>query len=66
MTVDEGREVIYTVAVGIQGAAEWSRSGGQGESSRAKERCYGTCGKTGRNTRTCQIVVATSSEEYND
>jgi hypothetical protein len=66
MTVDEGREAINQIDVDAQVAAESSRSGGRGESARGKERRCGTCGKTGHNTRTCQIVVAISKEEYSD
>jgi hypothetical protein len=66
MTVDEGRDAIDQKDVGTQVRAESSRSGGQGGSVRPKERRCGTCGKTGHNARTCQIVIETSGEEYSD
>ncbi|KAH7463475.1 hypothetical protein FOMA001_g18107 [Fusarium oxysporum f. sp. matthiolae] len=66
MTLEEGRKAIGQKDVDAQGVAESSRSGGQGGSVRVKERRCGTCGKTGHNTRTCQIVVVMSGEEYSD
>ena len=66
MTVDKGREAIDQVAVNTQGVAESSRSGGRGESARAKERHCGICGKIGYNIRTYQIVVAMSREEHSE
>jgi hypothetical protein len=66
MTLEEGRKAIGQKDVDAQGVAESSRSGGQGGSIRVKERRCGTCGKTGHNTRTCQIVVVMSGEEYSD
>ncbi|KAM6513396.1 hypothetical protein FALCPG4_18944 [Fusarium falciforme] len=66
MTLEEGREAVGQKEVNAQAVAESSRSGGQGGSARVKERRCGTCGKTGHNTRTCQIVVVMSGEEYSD
>jgi hypothetical protein len=62
MTVDEGREAIDQMDVDAQVGGESSRSGGQGRSAQAKERRCGSCGKTGHNARTCQIVVAVCKE----
>ncbi|KAJ0126537.1 Frequency clock protein [Fusarium oxysporum f. sp. albedinis] len=66
MTVEEGRQVIDQTDVDAQAVAGPSRSGGQGEPARMKERHCGACGKTGHNARTCQIVVAMTLEEYSD
>ncbi|KAM6508252.1 hypothetical protein FALCPG4_18988 [Fusarium falciforme] len=66
MTLEDGREAVSQKEVNAQAVAESSRSGGQGGSARVKERRCGTCGKTGHNTRTCQIVVVMSGEEYSD
>jgi hypothetical protein len=62
MTVDEGREAIDQMDVDAQVGGKSSRSGGQGRSAQAKERRCGSCGKTGHNARTCQIVVAVCKE----
>jgi hypothetical protein len=62
MTVDEGREAIDQMDVDAQVGGESSRIGGQGRSAQAKERRCGSCGKTGHNARTCQIVVAVCKE----
>jgi hypothetical protein len=66
MTVEEGRRAIDQVDGDTQVVAESSIGGGQEGSARAKERRCGTCGKTGHNKRTCQIVVAISREEYSN
>ncbi|RKK11087.1 hypothetical protein BFJ65_g15079 [Fusarium oxysporum f. sp. cepae] len=66
MTVGEGRDAIDQKDVDAQMVAELSRSGGRGRSELARERRCRTCGKTGHNTRTCQIVVRISEEEYSD
>jgi hypothetical protein len=62
MTVDEGREAIDQMDVDAQVGGESSRIGGPGRSAQAKERRCGSCGKTGHNARTCQIVVAVCKE----
>ena len=66
MALDEGRQAIDQINIDRPVVAKSSRSGGQGESARAKERRCGTCGKTGHNTRTCQIFVAISGEDDSD
>jgi hypothetical protein len=66
MTLEEGRDAVGQKEVNAQAVAELSRSGGQGGSARVKERRCRTCGKTGHNTRTCQIIVVMSGEEYRD
>lgn len=66
MTVDEGRQAVDQREVDAQVAAESSRSGGQGRSSRPGVRHCGVCGKPGHNARTCQVVLETSGEEYSD
>jgi hypothetical protein len=66
MTLQEGRALIDQADVDTQVVTESSKSGGQGSSAREQERHCGTCGKTGHNTRTCQIVVAMDGEEYSD
>jgi len=66
MTVGNGRDVIDQKDVDAQMVAELSRSGGRGRSELARKRRCRTCGKTGHNTRTCQIVVRISEEEYSD
>jgi hypothetical protein len=62
MTVDEGREATDQMDVDAQVGGESSRSGGQGRSAQTKERRCRSCGKTGHNARTCQIVVAVCKE----
>jgi hypothetical protein len=66
MTVSEGMGVIDQKDIDAQIVAELSRSSGRGRSALARERRCRTCGKTGHNTRTCQIVVLISEEEYSD
>jgi len=66
MTVDEGRQAIDQMDVNVQVVAELSRSGGQGRSARPRERRCGICGKPGHNSRTCQVVIETSGEEYSN
>jgi hypothetical protein len=66
MTVEEGRQAINQVDSGTKVVAESSRGGVQEGSARAKERHYGTCGKTGHNARRCQIVVTVSEGEHSD
>jgi hypothetical protein len=66
MTVGEGRDVIDQKDVDAQMVAELSRSGGRGRSELARDRRCRACGKTGHNTRTCQIDVRISEEEYSD
>ena len=66
MTLDEGSDVIDQMDVNSQVVAESSKSCSQGGSARPKERRCGTCGKAGHNTRTCQIVISMSGEEYSD
>jgi hypothetical protein len=66
MTVSEGMGVIDQKDIDVQIVAELSRSSGRGRSALARERRCRTCGKTGHNTRTCQIVVLISEEEYSD
>ena len=66
MTVEEGRQAVNQRDVDAQVAAESSRSGGQGGSGRPKERRCGTCGKTGHNARTCEVVVESSGNEYSN
>jgi hypothetical protein len=51
----EGGRAIDQREVETQVVAEPSRSGGRGRSTRDK---------TGHNTRTCQIVIEISGEEY--
>lgn len=63
MTLDEGRDSIDQKDVNAQVVAESSRYRVQGGSARPKERCYGTCGKTGHYARTCHAVIETSREE---
>jgi hypothetical protein len=58
MTAEGGRRAIDQIDGDTQVVAESSRSGGQEGLARAKERRCGTCGKTGHNARSCQIVVA--------
>ncbi|KAI3571075.1 hypothetical protein IWW34DRAFT_772056 [Fusarium oxysporum f. sp. albedinis] len=62
MTVDEGREAIDQMDADVQVGDGSSRSGGQGRSAQAKEGRCGSCGKTGHNARTCQIVVEMCKE----
>jgi hypothetical protein len=62
MTVGEGREATDQMDVDAQVGGESSRCGGQGRSAQTKERRCGSCGKTGHNARTCQIVVAVCKE----
>ncbi|KAJ3454583.1 hypothetical protein MRS44_013183 [Fusarium solani] len=57
MTLDEGRDEIDQKGIDAQIVAESSRSGGQGMWAPPRERRCGTCGKTGHNSRTCQIEV---------
>jgi hypothetical protein len=57
MTVEQGRAAIDQIDVDTQIVAESSRSGGQGESARPKERRYGACSKTECNVRNCEIIV---------
>ncbi|KAJ0129886.1 Uncharacterized protein HZ326_27016 [Fusarium oxysporum f. sp. albedinis] len=64
MTLEEGREAVGQKEVNAQAVAELSRSGGQRGSAQIKERHCGTCGKTGYDTRTFQIVAVISGEEY--
>jgi FtsZ-binding cell division protein ZapB len=64
MTVEEGRQVIDQMDIDAQVVAESSRSGGQGRSARPGVRRCGICSKPGHNTRTCQVVIKTSREEY--
>ncbi|KAM6509943.1 hypothetical protein FALCPG4_19040 [Fusarium falciforme] len=66
MTIDEGREAIDQINVHTQVQAESSRNSSQRGSARPKESRCGTCGRTGHNKRTCQIVVAMTGEEYSD
>jgi hypothetical protein len=66
MTVEEGREAIDQMDTNTQVQAESSGSSGRGGSARLKERRCGTCGKAGHNTKTCQIVVRVSEEEYSN
>lgn len=47
----------------MQEAAELSRSGGQGELGRGRERLYKTYGKIGYNIRTCLTVINISEED---
>jgi hypothetical protein len=62
MTLEGGREAIGQKDINTQAVAESSRSGSQRGSAQIKERHCGTCGKTGHNTRTFQIVVFISGE----
>jgi hypothetical protein len=66
MTVEEGREAIDQMDTNTQVQAESSGSSGRGGSARLKERRCGTWGKAGHNTKTCQIVVRVSGEEYSN
>jgi hypothetical protein len=66
MVVDEGRQVIDRLDVGVQVECESTRSGSRGGSAQAKERGCGGCGKTKHNARICQVIVAVSEEEHSD
>jgi hypothetical protein len=66
MTVGEAKDKIDQMNVDGQVEGESSRSSGQGRSAHAKKRRCGACGNAGHNTRTCQIVVAISEEEYSN
>jgi len=66
MTVEEGRQVIDQMDIDTQVLAESSRSGGQGRSARPGVRHCGICGKPGHNSRTCQVVIEISGEEYSE
>jgi hypothetical protein len=64
MIVEEVSQVIDQMDINTQVVTESSRSGGQGRSARPGIRRCGVCGKAGHNTRTCQVVIETSGEEY--
>jgi hypothetical protein len=66
MTVGESRQVVDQMDVDAQVVAESSRSSGQERSARPGVRRCGICGKTGHNTRTCQVVIKTSRGEYSE
>jgi hypothetical protein len=66
MTVDEARQAIDQMDVDAQVVAESSRSSGQRKSVGPGVRRCGVCGKPGHNSRTCQVVIEMSGEEYSE
>jgi Ribonuclease G/E len=66
MTLEGSREAIGQKDINTLAVAESSRSNSQRGTAQIMERHCGTCGKTGHNRRTCQIVVVISGEEYSD
>ena len=63
LSVQEAEDLVAQTNVGGQQIDEMSSSGGQDQGAQSRIRRCGTCGETGHNSRTCQIVVEASKEE---
>ena len=66
MTIDEGIALIDQKEVDSQVVAESSRRGGRARSTQLGIRHCGVCGKAGHNSRTCQVNIEASGDEYSD
>ena len=63
LTVREGQDIQRQNEVDAQIQEEMSRKSGRKGRTETKARRCGVCGKTGHNSRTCQIDVETSQED---
>lgn len=64
MTVEEGQASIDQMDVDKHVVAESSRGGSRARSAQPRGRHCGVCGKTGHNSRTCQVGIQTSGQEF--
>jgi hypothetical protein len=63
LSIQEAEDLVAQTIISGQQSDKIHRSGGQDQGAQLCIRRCGTCGETGHNTRTCQIVVETFEEE---
>jgi hypothetical protein len=63
LSAQEAEDLMGLNNVGGQASDEIGSGGSQDQGAQSRIRHCGTCGKTGHNARTCQIVTETSEED---
>ena len=66
LTLADGQDIQSQKDIEDQIEQEIRQSGGRKKRTETRERRCGTCGNTGHNSRTCQVVVEMSQEDDSD